>query len=477
MKLVQLLSGAAVAALLAGAAQAQTYSDTAGVAGTDFVADGEQASEYDGALAGNVIITFASGGDDLFAGVGAGEDVAFDVTLTNAVFSTAVAAGAWDTDANADGTCEFGNVARGGGAGQAFIGWDSQEANLNLCDNIDFDANIADLTLPIERVDADLPVSINLSFSPVGNANFTEDSGDTTLVTYDAAYTPAATAGTEADNLLSIDGTATAGGFSGSLGTVSLGFAAGALREAAFAAAAAGFGADQVDVVVTFDDLTGVAGVDVNSAACVLDAGTNTATCDDVTLADIDDAAVDIDWTHDGVGPVAEQTPTVSVTVTSLANYALPGLAATALAPITYDDGLENIVANDRNGAQADFPWVSLRASGGTASAFRMTGLESDLTNVAGECIMVHVGASSAALPGDAEGCINDATISASEDGTWTATFRSSNLATALGITTEAINADVTFSVEIDDSIGAGNPQIERVLTRDGFVTGTGFDD
>ena len=475
MKLVQLLTGAAAAALLAGAATAQDYSSVAGTPGTTFVEDDILANEWDGDLAGNVVIDFASGGDDLFATVGASEVVAFDITLTNAVFSTAVAADVWDTDANADGTCEFGNVARGGGAGQAFIGWDSQEANLSGCDNVDFDANVDLLTLPIERVDASLPVSIEMSFSPVGNANFSTDTVEADLVTLEDAYTPAVTAGTEADNLLSIDGTATAGGFTGDLGSLTLGFdGAGPIRTDAFAAIAAGDGVATVEVVVQFDDLTGVASVTVDNA-CVLDTNDNTATCD-VDVADVDDAAVDVIWTHNGTDAVAEQTPTATINVTSDADYDVAGLAATALAPITYDDGLENIAAVDRNGDTAEFAWVNLRASGGTENVFRMTGIESDLEQVAGECVKVEVGATSAPLPGDAEACISTASISESEDGTWTATFRSSDLATALGITTESINANVSFSVEIDDSIGAGNPRVERLLSRNGIVTGTGFD-
>ncbi|WP_300540886.1 hypothetical protein [Maricaulis sp.] len=475
MKMVKLLTGAAAIALLAGAAQAQEYSSVDGTAGTDFVKDDILANEWDGDLAGNVIIGFSSGGDDLFSTVGGGEVVSFDVTLTNARFSTSVAAGVWNTNVGAGGECEFGNVARGGGSGQSFIGWDSQEANLNACDNADFDADVGDLTLPIERIDPSLPVSIEMSFAPVGSANFTENTVNEDLVTLKDAYTPSVTAGTEADNLLSIDGSATAGGFTGDLGNLTLGFdGTGPIRTDAFAAIAAGNGVDSVEVVIQFDDITGVASVTVDNA-CVLDDVANTATCD-VDVADVDDGDVDVTWTHNGTDIVAEQTPTATIDVTSATDYDVAGLAATALAPITYDDGLESITLQDRNGDTAEFAWVNLRASGGTSNAFRVTGIESDLATVTGECVMVHVGATSAALPGDSEACIGGATVSASEDGTWTATFQSADLAAALGITTEAINGDVTFSVKIDDSIGAGAPQVERLLSRNGIVTGTGFD-
>lgn len=532
MKMVQLLSGAAAAALIAGTASAQ-LADVEGTVNNDILTTTVIAAEQTGVVSDEISIGFdviGGGNPDPFASVGANETVEFNITLTNATFTSALAAGVWDTDSvNAGNACSFGNISSGGGLGQNFVTWQNQLASGAACTQALFDSDIAiaagDIRARISRTDASQPVTISYGFRPAGSANFTADTQTETLMVTANAYGPTATAGTAANSLLNATGTAFQGGATGVLGSVSANFTAvttsaitlatggnvaagAAIRvdgDAAnttaandtVAAVTAGDGINAVgDIVATvqFADLTGIATVTFDGVACDLNTTANTATCDDLTPANFDGGANNVAFTLTALATdvVQPQTPTVALAVTDNAEFTIAGMAATALSPIAWDDGVTARVPNYVNpgitvaaGASTavagnSFPWTNLRTSGGTQSNFRITGLRSNLTTDADEGIFVTVANSSAALPGAATAKLDLADVNITADGvaanTWTATFNSTAVANALGVTTEALNGDISFETRVHDAAPAGNGEISRLLIKNGVVTGTGFD-
>jgi hypothetical protein len=144
------------------------------------------------------------------------------------------------------------------------------------------------------------------------------------------------------------------------------------------------------------------------------------------------------------------------------------------------DDNVTARVPDNPNGAGNSFPWTNLRTSGGTQSNFRITGLRTDLAQDSDECIRVTVNNASGALPGASTACLDSADVTIAADGaaadTWTATFNSTAVANALGVTTEALNGDISFDVLVNDSANAGDGEIARLLIKNGVVTGTAFD-
>ncbi len=509
MKLTQLLTSVAAVALLAGTAQAQ-LADVGGVAGTDITTTTVIADEFTGSVADEILLTFNAGADP-FATVGVGESVEFNITLTNAVFTVAVPAAAWDTDATNEApntsTCDFGNVSAGGGLGQSTVSWTRQIAAPNECTQALFNGDVGDLRIAIERADASLPATIQYGFRPVATANFTADTQTETLLVNASAYNPDVDAGDAADNLLSSDGTAATGGFTGDLGHINGGFlaataaiisrtegdlAAGAdIREDADAGATlpvitAGDGiAGAGDIVATiqFADLTGIQSVTLAGDACDLDTNANTATCDDLTPAEFDATDRDILFTltADATDVVAQQTPTVTLAITDENNWNIEGIStAQNLAAISWDDGVTNRTPIMADNTPNLFRWTNLRTSGGTQSNFRITNMGTNLTVDSDECIQVTVSNTSGALPGNATACLaaNDVTVTA--DGVaanrWTATFNSTAVANALGVTNEAINGDIRFVVITNDNAGTVVPEISRLLIKNGIVSGTAFD-
>jgi hypothetical protein len=521
MKLVQLLTGTAVAALLAGAAQAQ-LADVAGTVNNDILSPSVVAAEQTGVVSDEILITFnAIGGGNPapFASVGANETVEFNITLTNATFTSALAADVWDTDSvNASNACSFGNIFAGGGLGQNFVTWQNQLASGAACTQALFDSDIAiaagDIRARISRTDASQPVTISYGFRPAGSANFTADTQSETLIVTANAYDAEATAGAVADVLLNATGTAFQGAANGDLGSVTAGFtavttaaialptggnvAAGATIRVDGDAANTTAAADTVaavtagdgiaaagDIVATiqFADLTGIAGVTFDGVACDLDTTANTATCDDLTPANFDGGANDVVFTLTAATDdvVAVQTPTVALAVTDNAEFDIAGFAATPLAAITWDDGVTSRIPLDAGtGLANSFPWTNLRTSGGTQSNFRITGLRSDFTTDADEGIFVTVTNTNGALPGDATAQLDMADVTITADGvaddTWTATFNSTAVANALGVTTEALNGDISFETRVFDAAPAGVGEAARLLIKNGIVTSTSFD-
>lgn len=274
------------------------------------------------------------------------------------------------------------------------------------------------------------------------------------------------------------------------MGTLTLGFdddknddTTPDVREADLSTIDAGDGYATAVLDIQFVDLTGVESVEVGTASCDLDTNTHVASCD-LNIGEIDDAVADIVWDTTAVTTdlVAVQTPTATLTVTSAAGFTVPGISGSFnLAPITHDDGVTARTPIDAGTNSANFfPWTNLRSTAiGTQSNFRITGMGSDLS-AEGECIFVTVSSTNGALPDGNEACLSADSVTIVADGVtdnrWTATFNSTAVADALGVTTEALNGDVRFSVVMDDDLGNVPGEITRLLLKAGVVTGTGFD-
>ena len=490
MKLVQLLSGAAAVALIAGAAQAQTVAATG-----DIADDTVFASEYNNSIAGDTLLTVdLDAGAGPFLNVGAAGVVQATVTLTNLRFPSVVTSAAF-TSVGVVAACNFDVVAGGGALGNSVT--IQNTAQLNTC-------NADGLwTLPLERVAAG-PASLTVSYactSDCGTFAATSNSFDLIreIDAYEAAnqsVTAAVAAAT-----LNATGIGPAAPFAlgevdyslrdsgdpdgaGPLGVLNINVDQTPLVAAGFSQIVAADAATSAELVVTFPSgITGVASVAAVgvAGACVGNAVANTFTCP-VTAGEL--ALLNgvgqgaISFTPDNVGQVALQTPTAALNVTANAGYALNSVGAANLAAIEYDDGLNTDVPVVGN----SFEWVSVRSSGGTDSAFRVTGLPTDLS-ATGACIEVQSTNTNTTIANTGWNCISGASVTASADNTWTATFRSADVNAALG--SGEGNADINLRVRRADTINsvvqadnAFNAQINvrRVLSRNDIVTGTGFD-
>ncbi|EAP90067.1 hypothetical protein OA2633_07634 [Oceanicaulis sp. HTCC2633] len=185
-----------------------------------------------------------------------------------------------------------------------------------------------------------------------------------------------------------------------------------------------------------------------------------------------------ISFTPDNTDAISAQTPTAAINVTANTGYAVSGLSAGALAAIDRDDGLNTDVPTVGNA----FEWVSVRSSGGTNNAFRVTGLPTDLS-ATGACIEVQATDTNTTIANSGWNCISGANVVASANNTWTATFDSADLNAALGAGEG--NADIQLRVRRADTINSvaqadgnfnGQINIRRLLSRNNIVVGTGFD-
>lgn len=471
MKLVQLLSSAAAVALVAGAAQAQTATGAGEIVQT-------YASEFEGTIGAEATITVdttAATGD--FAGLGNGSQMRVTFDFTNLTFLETI--DATDVTGVADANCDFTPVL-GGGLGASSVTFETSAtgANFKTCAQtriFDFD---------LERTAAGTDGSVDVSYACTADcAGFTDFADPTiTLVDEDDSY-PAAGRTATAGATVTLPANGTTGG-ANTLGSVDFGFDNSffiddngtTIGGGGVQAIAAGDAVASAVLAVSFPQGTdGIASVAVTgvAAACAEDAPNNRFTCA-VTGAELD--AIDgfgvISFTGDNTDPIAQQTPEVSIEVTPNGDYAVGNMAADALAPIEWDDGL-----NVDTPANNVFEWVSVRSSGGTDSVFRITGMPTDLT-ATGACVEVQAGRSNTTIANTGWQCAASS-VSASQDGTWTAVVRSSDLNAALGAGEG--NADIELRVRRDEAAGADNANngdyvIRRVLARNGIVTGTGFD-
>lgn len=481
MKLVQLLSGAAAVALIAGAASAQTVTPAAG-AGQ--LSGQTVMSERTGALAGDIVLGFGLDGE--FSGMGAGGVVQVDVSLTNATFSSIVPNTAWAAATNAN--CDFGTPSLGGGAGGSTVRFEST-GQINLCATATGgDPDDGVLTLPVDVTTNGQDVEVTVTFTATADAGtYGGESVDNTVLEFEQAYTFVFTPGAVGEGQFDSNGDDLLGG--GTIGTLDLAALPALIRsDVDTALADVQTGASAASVVVTFPSgATGIGSVSYTGGVagvigCVQGAAPsdNEFTCA-VPGADLDaliggSDPIIIDDDADALTSITTQVPTAAVTFTDAASYDVGDVADTDLRELDLDDGL----ATETFAGNNTFPWVSVRTDGGgTVSAFRLTGLASDLS-VTGEEVQVRATRSNGALGSTDWVAVTPASVSASADGTtWTATFQSDEIGTALGVAGN-VNADLEFRVRCNDTDCADAPnanlEILRVLSRGGIVTGTGFD-
>ncbi len=481
MKLVQLLSGAAAVALIAGAAQAQ---DVSVDVGGDLIGQTVM-SERTGALAGDLVLDFAL--DGAFAAMGAGGSVQVDVTLTNATFSGIVPANAWTAAADTD--CDFGAPTLGGGAGGTTVRFTNVN-QINLCDAALGAAGSPDdgtLTLPLSVTNVGDDVSVTVTFTPTADAGgYTGDTESLDILTFAQAYNFTIAAGAAGAGLFDAVGDDLLG--SGTIGTIDLAaLPAGIRSDLATPLADVQTAASAGEIAVTFPSgATGIGTVDYEADSGTVNCVQGAAPNDNVFTCPASGANLDaliggqdtivIDDDADALTSITVQTPTIAMSFTDVASFDVADVAAANARELDLDDGLATETFPGNN----SFPWVSVRTDGGgTVSAFRLTGLASDLS-ATGEEVQVRATRSNGALGSTDWVAVTPATVSASADGaTWTATFQSDEIGTALGVAGN-VNADLEFRVRCNDTDcndGANaNLEILRVLSRGGIVTGTGFD-
>lgn len=484
MKLVQLLSGAAAVALIAGAASAQTVT----VDGTSAIAeDNIVAAEFEGALAGNLILNLDMGG--AFAALGAGGEVDMIITLTNADFTGIVT----DDPTFTDVSCNF-DIQSGGGAGGTSVTFRSTEADLQTCTNgAGTDATDL-LTLPIEVTTLGSSVDVSVQFvRNAGSAGYTGGTTAFDIIDYTAATGYTFTANADTTELLVTGGTLinwSAGALAGDEGFLGT-FAADAFTDTD--AGAGGIQAPTVDVagtplasydtvvtdnneiVFSFTDVTNITSITPTAGGCAApDAVANTVTCT-FTGAQVNTSnGAPIGFTmaiSAGAAVVAPQTIGVTFTPEAEANWAEAGAANASFAVLDEDDGVfTSIIATE-------FPWASLRDTGGTKSAFRITGLLANPTaiNVILNSTYARTGATAPTVATADILSVADVQADPLNAGQFIATFTSEDIAGVLG-TSGGVNADLQFSVVLPDGTGVGALEAHRLLSTGGVVSGTGFD-
>ncbi|WP_156776175.1 hypothetical protein [Oceanicaulis sp. HTCC2633] len=488
MKLVQLLTGAATAALLAGVATAQEAS-VAGNLGENT----QFASEFDGAIADNTVITVDTdaSGTGTFDNLGAASVVDVTITLNNLRFTRVLANTDFDPGVDA-ANCTFAIQSGGGSQGTSVVvrNDSSGAANLNACGNDNT------WTLPVERVAAGA-ASMTINYNCTADCGTFAAANESYNIVIEADAYPTAGRAVNAGTTATVNANGIGPASSFDLGEVDFQFRdafdfnnAGPVEDinvdggAAIAQITATDAVASASLVVTFPQgTTGIATVAATgvAGACVEDATAGTFTCP-VTAAEL--AALDgvgngvISFTPDNTDAISAQTPTAAINVTANTGYAVSGLSAGALAAIDRDDGLNTDVPTVGNA----FEWVSVRSSGGTNNAFRVTGLPTDLS-ATGACIEVQATDTNTTIANSGWNCISGANVVASANNTWTATFDSADLNAALGAGEG--NADIQLRVRRADTINSvaqadgnfnGQINIRRLLSRNNIVVGTGFD-
>ncbi len=175
-------------------------------------------------------------------------------------------------------------------------------------------------------------------------------------------------------------------------------------------------------------------------------------------------------------------------------SYYSPGLGLLTTGTLGEDDGVETVRVGP-------FPWTSLRPSGGTRSAFRISGMKArpghlfDEDNAAAEGAHAIVVRLDGVYRRDLEGVAPTGSVMTiypapllsdgreivhlEEDplngGEYVATFTTEGLAQLLG-TQGGVNADISLDITLPDGTDTSALKVVRLLTRDGSVGGTGFD-
>lgn len=514
MKLVQLLTGAAAAALLAGAATAQSVTVTPVNLNDTLAADTNApditgniaaenifASEIDIAAAdaagspinGVLMLNLDLSADLPVEALGATDQIDFTVTLTGMELTSTVSTGNFGAaDNNVPAACAF-TIQADGAANDTTVTFRSA-ANVATCDEadlqfalpVDLTAGTGNFSWAVNLVGPNTPLASG-TYDANGGAQ-----GTPTLVSQAAAIASAITAGNT--SLMIAPGFTQFAGPSAIDGLGAFTITETARRED-FAATAAI--ADDLLIedatdnnstfVLTFENAANLDlafldfnendTVDGGEPSCVPAGNTCSITVTSAQLAAIqaDGNGTAIAVRADGNGPVAQQDVSATVTFSESQTYfTIANTVGTDVGDILQDDGLAEVNV----GAPIDaFPWTSLRCSGGTASQFRITG-GWDVSNPP-TGVIVNIGNSTVDY-GVASVTLNNTQFNALNNAV---TFNSANICAALGTTANG-NADVSFQLVFDEGFYDGTPaapaantlEARRLLTRSDIVTGTGFD-
>ncbi|AZU03111.1 hypothetical protein X907_0564 [Glycocaulis alkaliphilus] len=450
MTIKHLLGGVAAAALLTGA----TFAQQVTVTGAGDFQGQVVALEGGQDLAGDLVLEFDLSG--AFAGMGAGGAVRLDIQIDGATFDGPVSNTAL---VSAGANCGFGAApSLGGGAGGNTVRF-SSTGQLNLCA-----AGTATITLPIEATTFGEQISVSATFTATADAgtygpvvSLDVDADD--IVSFDNALTYSIAAGAAGAGELDANGENLLG--SGILGVLSVAYDDTLNYDLADTLAAANIGTDNLvasgELTVTLASAAGIDFIELDGVDCP--ATGNVFTCA-VDIAQLEiDGAHDITFDVDGNGAVA-QTPSASLSLVADGGAnadadVFDGVAATDLAEITLDDGLDTSSL-----ANANFAWVRF-GTGGTESNFRIQFADADEANAVTE-VRVDVDAGNGV---DAQtvtlvaGTANDGFVVQGA----TITFNSRGLGAASG---QSGNADIT-GVDLqhsDDEPGVGNGTILRQL-------------
>lgn len=483
MKLVQLLTGAAAAALLAGAATAQTVTVVPGVGNIE--EDTTLAAELTADVNGNLVLGLDF--DGAFASLGASGQVDMVVTLLNAEFSGVVTNA---PNGFTDNNCDF-NIQSGGGAGGTTVTYRNASSDLYLCANVGAGTEAeSTLSLPISVSNVGQSVDVSVAFvRNAGSAGYAGTTANFDLIDYEAVTSYTLTGNADASELL-VTGTtlidwsdvALAGdqGFLGNFASAAIGTAD--IDIDATAASYPAIVTDASTLVFGFDsveNITGITptqtgGLDAGTGCAAPDATENSITCtiadEDVNDSSVNPLAFTLNISAaDAV--VAPQTITATFTPDEEAGFTDVGVTDADFALLDEDDGVSTTTI------AAEFPWSSLRATGGTKSAFRITGLEASpsVINVILNSTYVRDGGTA-----PTESTVDITSIADIQEdplnaGQFIATFTSEDIASLLG-TDGGVNADIQFSVVMEDGTGTTQLEALRLLSTGGVVSGTGFD-
>ena len=367
MTINKLLAGAAVAALLAGAAQAQVTNSNGGatsaqlpLSGVGYVVSEFQPAAAGDQLAGNIVVDSAFGAAaSPFATIPVNGRATLTISLTNATFTTAVGATVAGTAAGGD-PCEFETAPiAGGGVGASSVTFISSANNpgISNCSN----TAIGTFTIPVLRTSSSAAVDVAMTYTQV-NAGDHQFTAGGELLASNAGILSAGTLGT-----VQVDFRTTGAG----------GFPIGNPTN--------GVLIDEPDL---FDNVTGTIDItfpngvgDVNAVAIAGLAGACTGPVADVFSCPVTDADIatfdagPVNITFGVLGgptpPVTpEQTPSAVFTTDPDANYVAAGFSGN-LAPIAHDDGLREDTVQSGTLAADTYDWVRIGA-GGTESNFRI---------------------------------------------------------------------------------------------------------
>lgn len=481
MTINKLLGAVAVAALIAGAAQAQTVTlDGSGSSAqlpeqdAAFVVGEFQPAAAVDQLAGSLVIVPEFGAAAAFGAIPVDHRVTGTFTLTNATFTTPVGG----TNTAGTGACDFVVGAQsGGGTGQTSVSFISAVSgtpgagdDFNTCAAA---ASDAVFTFPIIRTSSASPITVTAVFTQVdaaGAAVATPVTKTATATFAELANAWSADAAVDNKFTAGANLTASATGVlaAGSLGSISTDFRDVADNSVP-ASVAIGRASDGTQVVpgdlivdgeITITFPGGVGDVDGVAIAGVVGPCTGPVadvfTCP-VTAAELGSplAAAGISYTvGGGATPPAtpEQTVTAALTLDAATDYVLSGFSGN-LATIEHDNGLD--VA-----ALGSFEWVRFGA-GGTESNFRIQLADSDEAAAVTEIRIAvaadgnGVTAANLVLP-----IGTDADTTARIQGS-TVTFNSRALGAIAG---ETGNADIAVAIQYQDTEDLTGSPINRQL-------------